>query len=279
MFLGPLLTMVVALGQPAQQAASEGVPRQPGTPDPPLAGPAVAPRHDRPTLVERDFSNRLRRPQSTPEEAALSLFTLDAVTKARIDAILAARAAAMDRFVSGNLLLLGELDTAGKAGDTLDQLATLAELVRRLRPVLDNGPLEARIAAALPPDAAPRFRALLAEYWRAVIKEGVAESRTRGKNDPRWAVHLGERLRHLGEEIARSYERQAAAGTIGLDYLLSDLDLSDEQRATMLSLKIDFLERTDFKPTEKQQQLFIAGALGYLNHEQRAKVLAKIAAM
>jgi len=276
-----LSTMCVALlcnlGQSVPQPGSPAA-QAPATDQPAaLAGPALPERVQRVTLVERDFNNRLRRPQTSPSEAALGLLSLDASVKARVDAIIGARAAAMDRFVSGNLLLLGQLDSAGKAGDKVDQLVTIVELVDRLRPVLDDGALDAQIAAALPPEPAARFHRLVAEYWRAVIAEGVAESRRIGKNDPRWAVYLGERIKHLGEEIGRSYQRQVSAGTLILDYLLSDLGLSDSQRATMLRLKVDFLQRTNFRPTEKQQQLFVAGAIGYLNESQRATVLKRIA--
>jgi hypothetical protein len=267
--------MLTALAMMLTLAAQPGT--QPTTA--PLAGPAVPARLERPTLVHLDLTNRLRRPETTPEEAAIGLLSLDAEVRTRVEAILTARAAAIDRFVAGNLLLLGQLDTVSKGGSALDKALTTAEVYLRFRPILEEGPLADRIAAVLPTEPAARFRTLLAEYWRAAVADGMAQARAAGKRDPAWAVHLGERLRHVGEEVARSFQRQSESGTLFLDYLVAGLGLSPEQERTLTELKLDFLERTGFKPTEKQQQVFIAGALGYLTQAQRTAALHKIAAV
>lgn len=250
---------------------------QPTQPQPaPLAGPRLAATQRPATLVQYDLAGRLRRPEIAPEEAALALLDLDAQAKAAADAIIEGRAAALDRFVSENLLLLGQLDTAGKAGGKLDQFTLFMQLYEKLRPTLEQGPLDARIAAALPAPAAARFRALVNTYYTAAAQEIQEADAANGKKTPLRLAMLGERLRLVGEEIKRSYERQAAAGTLIADYLLADLDLTEAQRNTISRLKLDFLERTSFHPTEKQQQGFVAGAVAYLSEAQRARVIRKI---
>jgi hypothetical protein len=243
----------------------------------PLGGPRVARQATRPTLLSYDLSGRVRRLQTAPEIAAIELLHLAPGLQAGVDAVVGARAAAMDRFVSENLLLLSQLDTASKANDRLGAAVLLLEGFNKLRPALKDGPLRDRIARALPPAAAARFHALYSEYWSALVAESVRDNRAQGKHDPRWAIDLGEHLKELGQEITRAYERQAASGTLFIDYLLSDLDLSDRQRRTIETLKLDMLARTNMRPSEKDQKQLGLGILAYLNERQRLKVIKKIA--
>jgi hypothetical protein len=249
---------------------------QPVSPSAPLAGPAATPRAERPTLVRRDFNQRLRRPETTPERAAINLLTLSPESLAAAESVLDRRAAAIDRFVTENLFLLQELDTASRAGDKLDFAIVLLRAVDALRPVLAQGTLRDQVAAALPPADSARFTAIFDEYWSAAVDETHRHSREAGKREARWAADLGERFKHLGEEITRSFERQLASGTVFVDYFLHGLDLTDDQRGVINGLKLDMLERTDFKPTEKDQQQLAVGALAYLSAAQRAIVIKRI---
>jgi hypothetical protein len=178
--------------------------------------------------------------------------------------------------VAENLLMLGELDTAHKAGDKLGELALIVEGLRKLNPLLSEGQLRDQIAAALPRAEAETFRRIIGEYWKAIVDEGLRDSRAAGKKDVRWQIDLGQRVEHLGKEIERSYERQAASGTLIVDYFLADLELSDEQRATIKGLKVDMLQRSGFRPSEKDQQMLAVGALAYLNEKQRETVIKRI---
>lgn len=251
----------------------------PAQPAQPLAGPEVVTRGPRQTLVSRDFNNRLRRPETTPEVAALELLDLPPAIRAAADEVVAARTAAIDRFVSENLLLLGEIDTASKAGRKLEAAALLLKAVQALAPALEGGPLAERIARALPPEHAAKYRAICDEYWNAAIDEALATARADGQVQTGWQAGLGERLRHFGEEIARSYERQAAAGTLFIDFLLAGLDLTPEQRGIIGDLKIDMLERTGMRPSEQDQGRLALGILAYLNPAQRRIVLDRIAGL
>jgi hypothetical protein len=242
----------------------------------PLAGPPVARDPGHRSLVKYDFNSRLRRPETSPEHAAVLLLDLPAAERAKADEILARRAALIDGFVAGNLFLLQELDTAGKAGGKLDQFVLLLRTLEKIRPVLEAGPLRDQVASVLPAPEAAKFRAMVNEYWSAAIREGLRDSRAAGKKEARWLIDLGERFKHLAEEIGRSYERQAASGTLFIDSFMADLNLTPEQARTINGLKFDMLERTGMHPGEKDQQQLVVGALAYLNVEQRTKVLKRI---
>ena len=257
-------------------AACLAQPRVEPPPVAPLQGPVVSPRLDRPTLVHVDFNGRIRRPETSPEHAAVTLMRLPADLQAAADAVFARRADRLDHFVSENLLLLSQLDTAGKSGDKLDQLSLLFQGFQKLAPILEEGPLREQVAAALPQPEAARFRALVNEYWSAIIAEGVRDSAAAGKHEARWQIDLAQRFEHLGKEIERSFERQTASGTLFVDYFMSQLDLSPQQQATIEQLKLDMLSRTDFRPSEKDQQLLALGALAYLNQQQREIVIQRL---
>jgi hypothetical protein len=247
-----------------------------GQPQSPLAGPAVGVRAMRPTLVSYDMNGRLRRLEASPEVAAIGLLHLSPDAQTAVDRVAADHAAAIDRFVSENLLLLGQLDTASKAGGKLDQFSVLIQVLQKVRPALEGLPLRERIAAALPADDAGKFRGLVLEYWGALVADGLRENRAQGKYDAPWAVGVGERIRLLAEEVTRSYERQAAMGTLFFDYVLADLNLTPAQRETVRGLELDMLEQANFRPSEEDQKKLGLGILAYLDAHQRRMVLKKI---
>ncbi len=269
-----MLTVILAVLATSVQPA--GPSPQPSAEPATLRGPVVAAHVDRVTLVSYDFNSRVRRPETSPEHAAVMLLKLAEEEQKKVDAVFAHRAEMLDRFVSENLMMLGELDTAHKAGDKLGELALLMDAFRKLNPMLSEGQLRDQVAAALPRAQGEEFRRIIGEYWKAIVDEGVRDSRAAGKKEARWQIDLWQRFEHLGKEIERSYERQAASGTLIVDYFLADLDLTAEQRATIQGLKVDMLQRTSFRPSEKDQQLLAVGALAYLNESQRAIVIKRI---
>jgi hypothetical protein len=244
---------------------------------PPLQGPAVTPRLQRPSLVSYDMQNRLRPLESSPEHEAFRLLTLDAATRDTVEGLFAARAARIDAFVVDHLMEFGQLDTAGKAGAKLDATILLGRLLESAWPLITEPLLRERIAAALPAEAATQFRALIAEYRRAWWKQARADARAKGDNPPTILVAIAERAVDLGTEVGRSYERQAASGTLIADYLLAGVTLTEPQQQLLRDLKLDMLRRTNYKPTEKDQQLLVLGILAHLPQSERAKIIKKIA--
>lgn len=236
----------------------------------PLGGPLVRPATA--SIVETDFLGRLRRPETSPERAALDLLSLARHDRDRIEALLAPREALLDRFVTDHLLLLAQFDTAIKGGSHRRAFALALTLLRALAPVIEAGPVRARVESALEPDARLRFHALLRDYDAALVRD----ARTAGNHAPPGLILFGERLRELGEDIARSFQRQQNAGTIFADALLSGIDLSPEQARTFHELKLDLLERSAGRASETDQRDLVLAILARLNESQRARVLPRL---
>src|SRR5689334_5522559 len=100
---------------------------QPQNKPQPLSGPTVSSHITRTTLVSYDLNGRLRPVEGSADLAAVELLKLPPDAQASVDRVVAARAAGIDRFVTENLMLLAQLDSATKAGDKLDQAALLMD--------------------------------------------------------------------------------------------------------------------------------------------------------
>jgi hypothetical protein len=239
----------------------------------PLSGPAVQ-LAERPGLVQHDMSGRVVRPEKAAEEAAVDQLVLTPEVRARVERTITERAAAIDRFVTENLLLLNQLDTVGKAGSLRDKIAVGVEAVTKLGGAIQGRSLKEAILAELPEEQGARFREMLRDYWRALHEEGKALK----PHDPPppWAVYIGESLASLGREIARSFERQSASGTVFVDYLLSGLDLNEQQNNIVRELKLDMMERTEMRASEEDQKKLVLSVAAYLDQRQRAKVIERI---
>ncbi|MBC7771209.1 MAG: hypothetical protein H7210_01810, partial [Pyrinomonadaceae bacterium] len=145
------------------------------TPRPPvLAGPSVPERASRKTLVEYDFPGKVRRLDAAPEEGALRLMDLDMELREKVERVLTERMKQLDEFVGKNLDLLTKLETASATGDRIDQAMLLAEGVHKLSPVWLRGSLRSQIDELLSKDKQAEMKALLDEYWDAIVKERQA---------------------------------------------------------------------------------------------------------
>lgn len=266
----------------------------------PLAGPAVAARAERATLVEHDFPGKVRRLESAPEEAAARLLELTTEVREKVEAIFADRVKKLDAFVADNLLLLNQLDTAGKAGDKLDQLKLLAEAVHKLAPVWTKGTLRSQVRSVLPESARAEFDRLLAEYWDAIVTErrdeakvnaaparddmkmadskkaeGASDRAAKVKSKSRFEILTEERLASFGKEIERSFQRQLQSGDVIADYIINYVTMSDEQKARIRELCNEFAEKTKMNASEQQNRELFVKIAGVLDTKQQME-LAKL---
>ncbi len=298
------LCVMIAGGLPgwaiAQAPSATGVPtaKQPSE-SKSLAGPKVSPKSERATLVEIDFPGQVRRLESSPEEAAVSLLELSEEVRGQVQRVLTDRVKKLDAFVADNLLLLNQLDTAGSAGDKLDQLKLISEAVHQLAPVWRKGSLKSQIRAVLPEAARVEFDRLVEEYWVAIVRErqgagasrnDVAEMKDAGsqpmnedtphaargpKPKSRFEIITEERLASFGKEIERAFERQLASGNIVADYVIKAVAMSDDQKAKIRELCNDFADTTKMEATEKQRQELFVKIAGVLDTKQQLE-LAKL---
>jgi hypothetical protein len=253
-----------------------GSPSPPPQAPPTLAGPAATTPAPATTLVAYDFTGRLRRPDIPPEAAAAALLPLDSQARAAVETALARRAAILDAFVRENLDLLTQIGSAGATGNKLDQLGLAQLAYTRLQPLRAHGTLQEVVRAALPSDVAPRFDAVLDEYWRAVVREGQREPGENGKPRPGAQAVIEERLRSLGRELELSFQRQLRSGDILFSYLTAGLELRPEQAVRIRQAVADVVERHDVESDKRAQALLGASILAYLDAQQAAAFILKV---
>lgn len=283
---------------------------QPDVTKPALAGPSVSERAVRKTLVEYDFPGKVKRLEAAPEEVALRLMDLDSGLREKVDQVFNERVKQLDEFVAKNLELLTKLQTASVAGNKLDQAMLLAEGVQKLSPVWMKGSLRSQIDELLPKEKKAELKALLDEYWDAIVKEqqaqpavadepapdamkaetdaaGVAKAtkKAKGKQSEskttekpavkkkaRWEIMVGERLASFGKEIERSFQRQLQSGDIIYRYIESAIVMTPEQKGTIRELCAAFAEKTKMNPTEKQNQELFVKIAGALDTKQQVEL-------
>ncbi len=253
------LALALALAQPQPQVS-------------PLGGSRVV-SGQRTGIVQTEMSGRVLRPEKVIEQVAVERLKLSDEVRARVEKVLLERAAGIDRFVTDNLLLLNQAQTVGAAGTLKEKVTLFFVGLDRIRGAVGGPRLQDRIEAVLPPEDAREFRATLREYWKALIAEAAAAKPQ--DPPPPWTVYLGESLASLGREIARSFQRQEASGTLVVDYLMADLALSEKQLEVVREMKFDLLERSGMKPSAEEQKKLVLGVVAYLNEKQRDKLIAR----
>lgn len=268
-----------ATAQQTPPASPAPTPNPATTPSPtdPLAGPTVIDSKDiHPSLVQSDFDGRIKLVDGSPEEAALKLLKLDEEQRKAAEAVFADRAHLLDEFVAENLLLLGQMDTADKAGDKKTQGALLVKALQELRPVLDKGKLEDRIAETIPADREPEYRALLKEYWAAIVKDRRSVPKPDGKRPGRIEVMAQAKLETFGKEVERSYQRIEQSGELAFRYIFKGVTLAPEQKGKIRELFALHAQQTKGNASEKENgELFLA-VLPHLTPDQAKLVMKNI---
>lgn len=131
--------------------------------DDPLAGPEVQAESAETTLIERNIDGSMRRLDVPPAVAALERMELAEDVRADIDEMLAARAALMDSIVSKNLEKIQALRDGGEDGEQ-NRRAQFRAFREIFAPVLEDGPLEKRVADLLPESQRAEFFGMIEEH-------------------------------------------------------------------------------------------------------------------
>lgn len=268
--LSPLGLAILASAAFAEPPASRAADAPPA-----LAGPSVASNEAALTLVERRYDGSLVLLETRPEVAAVERMPLAAASRARVEKVLADRAAVLDAIVARSIPLLTELNSASQAGDQYETIRLWMSFSERLAPLRAMGRLEHQIAAVLDPSEAEAFGTLVAEYRDALVEDARARA-----DDPRkirrLAVLAEETRRQIGQEIARSLERQFDDGDRRLEEALAVVDATPEQQGRIRALVEDHVSRTLLqgeRPTRAQEAALILGILNVLEPEQRLRFL------
>jgi hypothetical protein len=259
--------------------------------------PAGEAMQARPTIVQRNFSGDVELIEDQRVEvAAVRAMTLDEATRAKVDALLAERAAAVTTTTLDNYELFIKLQGAFQAGaptgtpeerraqrrQTRELMQQMAEAVAPLtKPTLLD-----RLAGVLSTEEAATLRAMVQEYneatkdvrearRKAATGEGEGEGMT-ARGGPQAArreavMQHVEELRAMMREMARSFGAFVAERQERMETLLVEVSATPEQRS-----KIDAIVRRGgdgeaLRLTEENRSRIIREVYAVLDTEQRKR--------
>ncbi len=265
-------TLIAAVGLSALAPAASA---QSDTTDAPLSGPRVTPRDAEPTLVERDFGGRLKRLEADPVLAALDKLTLDADTRARVDAVIAERNAIVDRLVQDHFKTIVELHNARQADERDKVRELLRELAGYARPLLSRGSLADEVRPLLPEDQRQQFSSMLSEYRSAALTDRMGGGDT-GPAMSRAQAATTELLTGFGQEIKRAYDRTFNARKAEFDKLLETLNLTPEQDAKVRGIVVDQFQKSQGQSSPRDRRRMFMQIYRVLDAEQRSTLMARL---
>ncbi len=239
----------------------------------PLAGPKVA-AADRPTIIERGFDGLVKLAEPTPEQAALGLLTLSDSEKSATGAVLSKRAAILDDFLTNNIPLLTQFGNAN--GDTKEQLALAYAAMIKLKPLTDLGPLQNQLHAALGPENAAKFDAIMKDYWAAYIKDRANVRKPDGKYPNKIEIMAEAKLQSLGKAIENSFKQMMEGGDLIYQYLFKGITLRPDQSDKLHDLVNNFARTTKGAATNEQNGQLFFSILPILDETQRPLFTANI---
>lgn len=240
-----------------------------------LAGPKVV-EHGEKSLIRRDFDGRVRILETTAPEEALNLLQLSAPEREAVDALLSKRAKLLEDFVADNVFLLGQIDTADKAGAKGQAAWLLFGMMGKLRPVTGDGLLEDQIARVLEPATRERFLSLVREYNLAAIRDRCSVPNKEGKIPSRFEAAAGIRGESLAREIERAYKRLEASGEFAFRLIFTGVELTDTQKTKIRELLELHQRTTKGNASEKDNGMLFLAILPHLTQDQAARVIANV---
>lgn len=248
---------------------SAALAQQPKPEEPALSGPKVKEAAAKPTLVEKDFNGRLKRPEMPAEELALKLMKIDDATRAKVDVILGQRAAILDKAFIEHIDLVVQISNAGQSGDKAEALKLFQEFAKYLEPLKARGKLMDEIRGCLPEEQKEPYKELVTEYHAALVKAAMEEAHAKGEELTLRQAAGKEMLAAIGQEIRRSYERQILSKTADYEKLIASLNLKPEQESKVRGYVTDYVQETKYKATAEQKKALFLRIYGRLNAEQR----------
>lgn len=245
----------LAAGAPAARAMDDA-----DKPDA-LRGPSVKEEPKDASLVQRDFSGKIKRLDTDPTLAALEKISLTPEEKAAAEKIITERNTILDRLVLDNLQELVALNGARQAGDRAGARAKLADLLEKMKPLTSRGRLVDELKSVLPESKHAELVRLTGEYTQASIADRMENPEAQGEmgaalakrtRNPRAGAAAAEFLENFGQEIKRSYERVLGSRAKDFDKLINQLQLSPEQEAKVRRIATDLIQKANGKPSPRE---------------------------
>lgn len=270
---GAVTATVVSVCCAGEPPAGAGEKAAEAPPRPALAGPTAGEEEGagRRTLVVTGFDGSVRRPDRPPEFAAADLLALDEPARAAVEAIAAERALLLDEFVSTNLELLTQIETAQSTGDGLGMLGLGQRAWAELEPLRSQGPLSERVRAVLPQARRAEYDRLLREYWGALIAEGRRTPKADGRTPGQLEIVARERMESFGREVEQAFARVLRSGQLVFRMLLDGIELRPEQSEKIRGMIAEFVERHGVDAAPKEWAVLGVGIAAHLTPEQTVR--------
>jgi hypothetical protein len=169
--------LVAVLHAEPEPTKTEPPAATPPAPEPTvLAGPKVADKTEKLTLVQRDSEGKLVRVEDRPEIAAIPFLKLSGDAKKAADKVLNEHGTMVARVLNENQGLFLQIQNARQAGDLRGSIPLMREL-RQKAPELWEPALIDKLARALPVEKAAQLRSIVGEYFVAVADEPGPDGR------------------------------------------------------------------------------------------------------
>lgn len=265
-----LLATTLLTGTAFSQAdAKPQPPAPPETKPDDLSGPKVEKPKVTYTLVKTGFNGKLERITQPIEEATLAILPLSPEEREKVDRILVARAATVDKGIKGSVPVILRIQGVREEGITTDRQAAIRELNEKLPILRDRDAFRAELRLALTAENAARFDAVMSEYVRAATLQASADAKAEGRKGNPFLMSLGESLRLVGLEVQQSFDRIVKEGTDKTDHLIEIIQPTAEQEGAIRNLITDFGQKTQLNPSPAQRSAFVKDLMKLLTVKQR----------
>lgn len=234
-----------------------------------LSGPKVEKPKATYTLVKTGFNGKLERITQPIEEATLAILPLSPEEREKVDRILVARAATVDKGIKGSVPIILRIQGVREEGITTDRQAAIRELNEKLPILRDRDGFRAELRLVLTAENAARFDAVMSEYVRAATLQASADAKAEGRKGNPFLMSLGESLRLVGLEVQQSFDRIVKDGTDKTDRLIEVIQPTAEQEGAIRNLITDFGQKTQLNPSPAQRSAFVKDLMKLLTVKQR----------
>ena len=238
----------------------------------PLAGPTVVDQREA-TLGDRAYDGSMPALTAPAPESTLDLLDLSEGEQRRVSAILGERAAVWDRAVADNFESLQLFQAAEAEGDRLAQFSIVWGFLSSLEPLSERPLLEVELRSALEPQNQGEYDAILARYGSERLAHARAEAERTGTAFKGVEFALEGIGKTLELEIGRAFERRLSDGSMWLEMIVRELDLSADQDQMVRGMAADYFDEVGLDPTEAEQEAFFIKLLMRLRPDQAAELL------
>lgn len=236
-----------------------------------LSGPNVRDRSAE-SLVSTTMEGRFNRLNVRPEQAAIEKLALDTAQRERARQVLEERSEAMRRLLLDNLDRIEVSEELLKPNDqsAVRKLASELYAERDESGGLLRDPLLEPLAGAIGKDLEVQLKAMVDEYWEAVIEEEL-RSASKGKTREQATQRL--MIESFRREVVSAYDATFRPLQRKLDNIVTTVAATPEQRVLIRSAMIAQVREARFMPNPEQKASLARAIHDVLDESQRLKLI------